>query len=97
MSEKKIFRIIGMIRKRKLIRKKEKKEGIEVYKLIVQPFSVEVVAIKPEDALEKIYSNFGSRFKVKRTQIKIEKIEEISPEEAKDPIIQKLFLSINNE
>ncbi len=41
-----------------------------------QKFSKEIVALKKEDALELVYSDLGSKHKVKRTQIKIEKIEE---------------------
>ncbi len=41
-----------------------------------QKFEKEVVALKKEHALELVYSDLGSKHKVKRTQIKIEKIEE---------------------
>ena len=45
-------------------------------------FIVEIRALKPEHAIEKLYSNFGSRHKMKRSHIKIVKIEEIPPEQA---------------
>ncbi|RLF16990.1 MAG: 50S ribosomal protein LX [Thermoprotei archaeon] len=77
MSEVKIFRIRG--------------------KMLIgdswQKFSLEVRALRKEHALEKVYSNLGSRHKLKRAHIKIEKIEEISPEEVTKPeLIQLLRL-----
>lgn len=53
-------------------------------------FVVEIRAIKKEHALEKLYSEFGSRHKLKRSHIKIVKIEEISPDEAKSRYIRTL-------
>ena len=54
-------------------------------------FRKEYRALKPEHALEILYSEFGGRYKVKRSKIKILNIEEISPEEVTDPIIKKLI------
>ncbi|RLG88648.1 MAG: 50S ribosomal protein L18a [Thermoprotei archaeon] len=53
-------------------------------------FVVEIRAIKKEHALEKLYSEFGSRHKLKRSHIKIVKIEEISPEEAMSRYVKTL-------
>ncbi len=53
-------------------------------------FVKEVRAVKKEHAIEKIYSELGSKHKVKRFHIIIKKVEEIKPEEAKDPIIRYL-------
>ena len=58
----------------------------------IQKFIKDVRAVKPEDAIEIVYSEFGSRHKVKRKHIKILKIYEIRPEESKDPNIYKLSL-----
>jgi len=44
-----------------------------------QVFSNQVRAVKKEDAVEKVVSEIGGRFKVKRAMIKIEKVEEIEP------------------
>ncbi len=49
-----------------------------------QKFVKEVTALKPEQALEKIYSLLGSNHKLKRRHIKILSIKEIPPEEAQD-------------
>jgi len=66
MSEVKLFRVSGKITKPNFR----------------TSFSKEIRALKPEDAVEEIYKNLGSKHKVKRFYIKIEKIEEISLEES---------------
>jgi len=76
MGEVKNFRVIGEIVKPNL------KTG----------FRKEVRALKPEDALEEIYKEIGSRHKVRRFQIRVLKVEEIKPEEIEDPIIKRLAL-----
>ncbi|MEM3507210.1 MAG: 50S ribosomal protein L18Ae [Candidatus Bathyarchaeia archaeon] len=60
----KTFRISGLIKK----------------KPISLTFEKEVKAIKIDDALEKIYSELGSKHKAKRYDIKIIKIEELKQE-----------------
>ncbi len=55
-----------------------------------QKFSIEVRAVKPEDAVEKVLSELGSRHKLRRRHIKIEEIKEISLEEVKSPEIRAL-------
>ncbi|MBS7643646.1 50S ribosomal protein L18a [Candidatus Bathyarchaeota archaeon] len=74
MSEVKIFQVKGEIRKPNLR----------------TAFTREVRAIKPEDAVETIYAEIGSRHKAKRFQIKILEIKEIKPEEATTELIRKL-------
>jgi len=76
MSEVKVFRVIGEIRKPNF----------------QTDFRKEVRALKPEDAVEKIYMELGSKHRVKRFQIKIVKVEEISPEEIESPLVKKLTL-----
>jgi large subunit ribosomal protein LX len=44
-------------------------------------FSKELKALKPEDAVEEVYKTLGSKHKVKRFYIKVEKVEEVSSEE----------------
>ncbi|MCQ6253462.1 50S ribosomal protein L18Ae [Methanocaldococcus sp.] len=53
-------------------------------------FRKEYKALKPEHALEILYSEFGGRYKVKRSRIKILNIEEIRLEDVTDPILKKL-------
>ncbi len=72
--EVKTFRIVGRIRM-----------GYEWKK-----FSFETRALKPEDALEELFSELGSRHKAKRQHIKIDAISEISPEEAERVHIKEL-------
>ena len=72
----KVFRVIGEIRKPNL----------------ETSFKKEVVAIKREHAVEKVYAELGSRHRVKRFQIKMLKIEEVSPEDIENPMLRKLVV-----
>jgi large subunit ribosomal protein LX len=74
MAEMKVFRVIGEIRKPNL----------------GTPFKKEVVAIKREHAVEKVYAELGSRHRVKRFQIKILKVEKVPPEDIENPLLKKL-------
>ena len=74
MSEVKVFRVIGKIRKPNF----------------QTEFRKEVRALKPEDAVEKVYMLLGSKHRVKRYQMTISKVEEIGPEEIEDNIVKKL-------
>ena len=76
MSEVKVFRVTGEIRKPNL------KTG----------FRKEIRALKPEEAIEKIYMELGSKHRAKRFQIKIMKVEEVRPEEIESLAIRKLTL-----
>ncbi|MFX0050647.1 MAG: 50S ribosomal protein L18Ae [Candidatus Hodarchaeota archaeon] len=71
----KIFRISGSF--------KQKRETTS--------FSKEICALTEEQAKEKLFSEFGSRNRLKRRQIRISSIDEISPKEITDPIIQKMI------
>lgn len=72
----KVFRVIGEIRKPNL----------------ETPFKKEVVAIKREHAVEKVYAELGSKHRVKRFQIKILKVEEVPPEDIENPLLKKLVI-----
>jgi len=74
MSEVKVFRVSGKIRKPNF----------------QTEFRKEVRALKPEDAIEKVYMLLGSKHRVKRFQMIISKVEEIKLEEIKDIIVKKL-------
>ena len=76
MSEVKVFRVIGKIRKPNF----------------QTDFRKEIRALKPEDAVEKVYMLLGSKHRVKRFQMTISKVEEIEPQEIKDNIVKKLTL-----
>jgi len=78
MSEIKIFRIYGYM----LIGHDSVPEW--------RKFVKEIRALKLEHALEKLYSELGSKHKVKRTHIKILKVEEISPDQAVDRYVKDL-------
>ena len=72
----KVFRVMGEIRKPNL----------------KTSFRKEVVAVKPEHAVEKIYAELGSKHRVKRFHIKITGVEEVPLQEIEDPLIKKLIV-----
>ena len=74
MSEVKVFRVIGKIRKPNF----------------QTEFRKEVRALKPEDAVEKVYMLLGSKHRVKRFQMTIFKVEEIAPGEIEDVLVKKM-------
>jgi large subunit ribosomal protein LX len=74
MSKVKVFRITGEIQKPNL----------------KTPFKKEVLAVKPEHAVEKVYAELGSRHRVKRFHIKIISVEEIPPQEIENPLLRKM-------
>jgi len=76
MSEVKVFRVTGKIMKPNF----------------QTDFRKEVRALKPEEAVERIYMELGSKHRAKRFQIKIIKVEEISLEEIKSLLVRKLTL-----
>ncbi len=55
-----------------------------------QPFTIDVRALRKEDAIEKVYSDLGSKHKLKRAHIKIIEVFEISPEESKYKYIKDI-------
>ncbi len=67
MSETKIFRVTGEINKQKFF--------------IPMAFSQEIRAAKMEHAVERVYTEMGSRHRAKRNQITILSVEEVQIEE----------------
>jgi large subunit ribosomal protein LX len=59
---------------------------------LVTDFVREMLADKPEHAEERVYAEIGSRHRVKRCHMKVTKIEEVSPEEIKNPILKKMVI-----
>jgi large subunit ribosomal protein LX len=53
-------------------------------------FSKELCALTEEQAKDKLYSEFGSRNRLKRGQIRITSADEISPGDITDPFVQKI-------
>ena len=72
MSEVKIFKVIGKM----MISHDKFPEW--------RKFEIYVRAVKPEHAIEKVYSDLGSRHKLKRYQIKISEVKEVPLEEVED-------------
>jgi large subunit ribosomal protein LX len=56
----------------------------------LKPFTRELRATSEAEIREKIYSEFGSKHHITRNQIKIQDIQEISAEDAQDPLIKAL-------
>jgi len=71
----KIFRIKGWF-----------KQGYEK-----QTFTRELPALSEKQALERVYSEVGSKHKIKRNLINIEEVTEIKPEEVKDPRVAAML------
>jgi len=76
MSTVKVFRITGEIQKPNL----------------KTSFRKEVIAIKPEHAVEKVYTELGSKHRVKRFHIKIINVEEVPHQEIENPLLKKLVV-----
>ena len=76
MSEVKVFRVVGKITKPNF----------------KTDFKKEIRALKPEQAVEGVYREIGSKHRVKRFQIKILKVDEITAEEITDLNVKKLTL-----
>jgi len=55
-------------------------------------FAKEVIADKNEHAVERVYTEIGSRHRVKRHHMKIIKVEEVPPEEIVNPILKKFVI-----
>jgi large subunit ribosomal protein LX len=70
----KVFRVTGEIRKPNL----------------KTSFKKELIALKPEHAIEKVYTELGSKHRVKRFHIKILNVEEVQPQDIKNPMLKKL-------
>jgi len=56
-----------------------------------QNFTIEVAAKSTEQAKEILYSNLGSRHRLKRRYIKVEDIKEIQKEEITDPVVRYMI------
>ena len=74
----KIFRISGSFKKRRE----------------TTSFSREFLALTEENAKDKLFSQLGSKNRIKRGQIKIHSVKQVPFEEVTDPLIEKI---INND
>lgn len=53
-----------------------------------QHFSKEIAANDKDHAVEIALSDLGSRHRVKRTNIRIEGVEELDPKDIEDPVVR---------
>ena len=65
MSEVKTFRITGEV----------KKPHTTI------PFALDLRATKEQDAVERVYTDMGSRHKARRLEIKVKRVEELKTSE----------------
>jgi large subunit ribosomal protein LX len=72
----KVFRVSGKINKPNL----------------ATPFAKEVLAEKSEHAVEKIYTEIGSKHRVKRHHIKITETIEVQGDQIENVILKKIVL-----
>ncbi|MGD6810810.1 MAG: 50S ribosomal protein L18Ae [Candidatus Bathyarchaeia archaeon] len=72
----KVFRVTGEINKPNL----------------ATPFAKEVLAEKSEHAVEKVYTEIGSKHRVKRYQIKIAASTEVPADEIENEVLKKIVL-----
>jgi large subunit ribosomal protein LX len=73
MNRLKVFRVTGEIKKPNL----------------KTSFRKEIIAVKPEHAVEKVYTELGSKHRVKRFHIKIISVEEVPADKIEDPVLKK--------
>jgi large subunit ribosomal protein LX len=69
----KVFKVEGEIKDPKLSLKFEK----------------EVMALSDKLASEKVYSDIGSRHRIKRYSVRILSVKAIDPKDAEDPVIRR--------
>lgn len=56
-----------------------------------QKFVIDVPALKPEHALERIFSSITGLHKIKRAHVRIKSIKVIPPEKTKNPLIMHIL------
>ncbi|NPA24101.1 MAG: 50S ribosomal protein LX [Crenarchaeota archaeon] len=69
-------------------------KGVKIYRVIGemkvrntwQKFKIDMLGTKISEVIEKTYSILGSRHKLNRQLIRIQDVQEIDPEEARDEI-----------
>ncbi|HDO20679.1 MAG: 50S ribosomal protein L18Ae [archaeon GB-1867-097] len=54
-------------------------------------FSMDIPALKPEDAIERAFSNISGLHKIKRSHIRVKSITVINPHRSKNPLIKSLL------
>jgi large subunit ribosomal protein LX len=55
------------------------------------PFVRELIADKSEHAVEKVYAEIGSRHRVRRFQIKISGVKEVTADLIENPVLKKMM------
>ncbi len=55
-------------------------------------FRKELLAEKAEHAVERVYTELGSKHRVKRVHIRIDSVSEVKSEEIENPLLKKLVV-----
>ncbi|MBN1330435.1 MAG: 50S ribosomal protein L18a [Candidatus Heimdallarchaeota archaeon] len=55
-----------------------------------EKYEVDVRAVSEKDAVEQAYSRIGSKHRITRRLLKVEKIKEINDSELKNPILKEI-------
>lgn len=58
-------------------------------------YEVELRALNKEDALDKAYAILGSKHRLGRLQLEVEKIKELTEQQLRNPILRELALNDN--
>lgn len=53
------------------------------------PFTIETLGADEEGARDRVYSTIGSRHRIDRYKIKIDKVTEIAVSDLTDPVVEK--------
>ncbi|HET6405600.1 MAG TPA: 50S ribosomal protein L18Ae [Candidatus Thermoplasmatota archaeon] len=56
---------------------------------ITSPFSMETLGVDEASARDRVLATIGSRHRVNRHQITIEKVEPLTPDQVTDPVVEK--------
>ena len=56
-----------------------------------QDFTVDIVAKDKDDAMERVFSNLGSRHRASRRFVFIDEVKNIDPSESSAPVVQAHF------
>lgn len=55
-------------------------------------FRKELIADKAEHAVERVYTELGSKHRVKRFHIRVDSVSEVQPDEIENPLLKKFVM-----
>lgn len=57
-------------------------------------FSMDIPGTKPEQSIERVYSNLSGIHRIKRRNIRVTSIEVINPKETRNKLVQTLWREV---